>query len=282
MSEKLLPCPFCGGEAEIIPWWQNRERYHVRCKTAECNYTHNNRADAAAAWNRRAAPSADDEQETAPHAAPQSEGVNTTEPNLDLIASVEADLQEIVSARRTIEQAQHCDNYTDAARALDYLVLATTHILAITHIEAALPQILSLARDGVRARKLERERDEALQLAEGPSTLKDLAAMVFERGVQLDKARAIIDDTHNVLSEVVSPTTGEDGDGPDLPLRLDEMAEGAVNQFAAAQARIKTLEKNLYQAHADLGSGCFPDCSCEFCVAYEAAQARIKELEEKP
>lgn len=117
MSEKLLPCPFCGGEAEIIPWWQNRERYHVRCKTAECNYTHDNRADAAAAWNRRAAPSADDEQETAPHAAPQSEGVNTTEPNLDLIASVEADLQEIVSARRTIEQAQHCDNYTDAARA---------------------------------------------------------------------------------------------------------------------------------------------------------------------
>lgn len=48
------------------------------------------------------------------------------------------------------------------------------------------------ARQQAEARlaALERERDEALMLAEGPSTLKDLAAMSFERGLAVQVAEA--------------------------------------------------------------------------------------------
>lgn len=60
MSDELLPCPFCGGEAEIVhtpkvipyePWW-------IRCSFCEATTpkykSETAKADAIAAWNRRA------------------------------------------------------------------------------------------------------------------------------------------------------------------------------------------------------------------------------------
>lgn len=54
-EEKLLSCPFCGGEAEVVRGHPMSNGSWVRCK--KCNvlsmlyYT---KAEAIAAWNRRA------------------------------------------------------------------------------------------------------------------------------------------------------------------------------------------------------------------------------------
>jgi len=57
MSEKLRPCPFCGGCAVLLdepqngnwPWW------NVVCKNCYLShYGANTEAEAIAAWNRRA------------------------------------------------------------------------------------------------------------------------------------------------------------------------------------------------------------------------------------
>lgn len=69
MSNKLLPCPFCGGEAEVTtrdvepqgdPWYgQNTQTFIVCAKCGAClfdEYFHDGFTDereAVAAWNRR-------------------------------------------------------------------------------------------------------------------------------------------------------------------------------------------------------------------------------------
>lgn len=50
---------------------------------------------------------------------------------------------------------------------------------------------------------LQRERDEALQLAEGPSSLKDLAAMAFERGTQVAAREVRVRALEEAASKVV-------------------------------------------------------------------------------
>ncbi len=62
MSE-LKPCPFCGGEAEIVVldrWWGDdlRDFYKVACKNKKCNVIvetiiEYEKKDAIEAWNRR-------------------------------------------------------------------------------------------------------------------------------------------------------------------------------------------------------------------------------------
>ena len=57
MSE-LLPCPFCGGEAEtchVTQLWEPRNSYWAKCKNCHISGTHHNtEAEAIAAWNTRA------------------------------------------------------------------------------------------------------------------------------------------------------------------------------------------------------------------------------------
>jgi len=53
MSEKLLPCPFCGGESNL--WHNPPHSFGVVCDACGCEITgpDNTRAGAIAAWNRR-------------------------------------------------------------------------------------------------------------------------------------------------------------------------------------------------------------------------------------
>ncbi len=54
MTEKLKPCPFCGGEAVLI---SNKEEqlYSVECKNCDCGTCDHLGAEIAVeAWNRRA------------------------------------------------------------------------------------------------------------------------------------------------------------------------------------------------------------------------------------
>ncbi len=54
MSEKLKPCPFCGGEVSIVES-MHKGRYVVRCPNWKCNATYEPDSLSAAikAWNRR-------------------------------------------------------------------------------------------------------------------------------------------------------------------------------------------------------------------------------------
>ena len=55
MSEKLTPCPFCGGKAKI---YRNAySMYYVECQNEECEATifgGTTPTEAVRAWNRRA------------------------------------------------------------------------------------------------------------------------------------------------------------------------------------------------------------------------------------
>lgn len=52
--DKLLPCPFCGGEAEYGVTMAGEEVYCIRCGAAMPRQT--SRAAAECAWNTRACP----------------------------------------------------------------------------------------------------------------------------------------------------------------------------------------------------------------------------------
>lgn len=61
-SKKLKPCPFCGGEAELLTMrYKDVEVYGVFCRAdldQECQHGHfidnyGTKAEAIAAWNRR-------------------------------------------------------------------------------------------------------------------------------------------------------------------------------------------------------------------------------------
>ena len=59
MANELKPCPFCGGEAEVITHMQCMAKaYCVVCKDKECRGRAvkplRDRDKAIAAWNRRA------------------------------------------------------------------------------------------------------------------------------------------------------------------------------------------------------------------------------------
>ena len=55
MAEKLKPCPFCGGEAELVNIGTNLcDPITVECKQCKCNTQWFDRScDAIEAWNRR-------------------------------------------------------------------------------------------------------------------------------------------------------------------------------------------------------------------------------------
>lgn len=55
MTDKLLPCPFCGGEALIIHFTQ--DACYVKCENHDCmagQKVYDTKAEAIAAWNARA------------------------------------------------------------------------------------------------------------------------------------------------------------------------------------------------------------------------------------
>jgi len=61
MYEKLLPCPFCGGEADIEeisgnPFTNESYTWAVGCKDCNIGWYKETKEDAIAAWNRRAEP----------------------------------------------------------------------------------------------------------------------------------------------------------------------------------------------------------------------------------
>lgn len=60
MSEKLKPCPFCGGKAEIRTMiYAGNALYYVRCPRINCfihcftKKKYETEAEAVEAWNRR-------------------------------------------------------------------------------------------------------------------------------------------------------------------------------------------------------------------------------------
>lgn len=49
-----LPCPHCGGPAELRRYQHDRNRVFYACADAACNYTYTDLLEALQAWNRRA------------------------------------------------------------------------------------------------------------------------------------------------------------------------------------------------------------------------------------
>ena len=54
---ELKPCPFCGGEAYVMTWREERQRINptiVRCASCEVQTNlYDRKKEAIAAWNRR-------------------------------------------------------------------------------------------------------------------------------------------------------------------------------------------------------------------------------------
>lgn len=61
MYEKLLPCPFCGGEADIeeipgSPFTNEPYTWAVGCNSCNIGWYEETQAEATSKWNRRAQP----------------------------------------------------------------------------------------------------------------------------------------------------------------------------------------------------------------------------------
>ena len=60
MSNTLLPCPFCGGEATISDGGYSGEKFLARCRELSCpaasGFIRKTHDEAIAAWNRRTQP----------------------------------------------------------------------------------------------------------------------------------------------------------------------------------------------------------------------------------
>ena len=58
--DKLLPCPFCGGEATISDGGYSGEKFLARCREMSCpaasGFIRKTHDEAIAAWNHRAQP----------------------------------------------------------------------------------------------------------------------------------------------------------------------------------------------------------------------------------
>ena len=58
--DKLLPCPFCGGEAHMVRWASGMKYCRVECKNTDSCDCHGiqfrTEEESIAAWNRRAQP----------------------------------------------------------------------------------------------------------------------------------------------------------------------------------------------------------------------------------
>lgn len=52
MNEKLKPCPFCGGEAELIKIY-NTQWHYVQCVKCKVKTEHKTEQEAINAWNTR-------------------------------------------------------------------------------------------------------------------------------------------------------------------------------------------------------------------------------------
>ena len=57
MSEKLKPCPFCGGKNIAVRWTIGNNLWHAMCDNPKCRATGPwglSKTKAIEAWNRRA------------------------------------------------------------------------------------------------------------------------------------------------------------------------------------------------------------------------------------
>ena len=63
MTEKLLPCPFCGGEAHVEQHGTHRQSCIIACESCNCRLeTGEEGSMCGTAWNRRAAPKFGEEE----------------------------------------------------------------------------------------------------------------------------------------------------------------------------------------------------------------------------
>jgi len=61
MSEEIKPCPFCGGDAELLTWFEETEARHIQCTDCKCmtGIPHFERSFAYDQWNTRTTPPID-------------------------------------------------------------------------------------------------------------------------------------------------------------------------------------------------------------------------------
>lgn len=92
-KEKLLPCPFCGGEAEIVKWHNAPAGHFVDCNNIDCEvqpqHAGRTKGLAITAWNTRTQPTANESmQQWIDHHNARADKAEKT--NEELIAALEA------------------------------------------------------------------------------------------------------------------------------------------------------------------------------------------------
>ena len=63
MSDELLPCPFCGAEANVSECQGRDDRFYIWCDGCCCTVMYKSKQDAINAWNTRAEPIGREERE---------------------------------------------------------------------------------------------------------------------------------------------------------------------------------------------------------------------------